>query len=42
MLDDEVVVLHALNVSCDVSVDMVWFFVVLQIFVVQKYRGDVG
>ena len=41
MFDDKVVVLHALDVPCDVSVNVVWFFVVLQVFVVREYRGNV-
>ena len=39
MFDDEVVVLHALDITCDASVNMVWFLVVFQVFVVRKYGG---
>ena len=39
MFDDKVVVLHSLDISHDVSVDVMWFFVVLQVFVVCEYRG---
>ena len=42
MFDDKVVVLHALDVLCNTSVDMVWFLVVLQAFVVCEHRGYVG
>ena len=37
MFDDEIVVLHALNVVHNAPVNVVWFFVVLQVLVVHEY-----
>jgi hypothetical protein len=42
MFDDEVIILHALDISCNTSVDVVGFFVVLQILMIGKYRGYMG
>ena len=42
MFDNEVVVLHALDIPCNVMVDMVWFFVIFQVFVIHEHRGYVG
>ena len=42
MFDDEVVVLHALNIPRYVTVNVVGFFVVLKVFVVCEYSGFKG
>ena len=42
MFNDEVVVLHVLDISCYAVVDVVWFFVVFQVLVVHQYCGYVG
>ena len=34
---NKIIILHALDILCYVSINMVGFFVVLQVFVVRKY-----
>ena len=42
MLDDEIVVLHALDILHYMAVDVVGFLVVLQVFVVHESRSFEG
>ena len=42
MFYDEIVVLHVLYISHDALINVMRFFVVLQVFVICEYRGYVG
>ena len=42
MFYDEVIILHALYISCDTLIDVMGFFVVFQIFVISEHCGFVG
>ena len=37
MFYDEVIILHALYISCNASIDVMRFFVILQVFMIGEY-----